>query len=152
MQAVSFSIDAAAYSSGMVTPDHRLGEYIRTQRKARNWSQDDLAGNVGVRGLAVGKWERGQATPTTENRIRLAEVFGVDAAELGVTVPVQAPASAVDLSPVLDAIAVQSNAISGMTALAEDIPGIRAELELLRRDMAFVRKYIEDRSMTEERA
>lgn len=68
----------------MNTSIHDIGSIIRAERKARGWSQDDVAGRVGVRGLAVGKWERGQANPSTDNRLALAELFGLDPRELGI--------------------------------------------------------------------
>jgi transcriptional regulator with XRE-family HTH domain len=67
------------------------GEHIRTLRTKRGWTQDDVARRVGVKPLAVGKWERDQANPTAANLVELARVFGVDARELGYEPPVWTP-------------------------------------------------------------
>lgn len=67
-----------------VTPEHSVGARIRDLRVARGWSQEEVARRIDVRSLAVGKWERGQANPSTENRAKLAVLFDVDPAELGV--------------------------------------------------------------------
>jgi transcriptional regulator with XRE-family HTH domain len=60
-------------------------------------SQEDVARAIDVRALAVGKWERGQANPSIENRIKLAELFKVEPAEFGVQVP--GPAALPDSPP-----------------------------------------------------
>lgn len=135
MQAVCQNKYARPYASGMQTPDHSLGERIKIERKKRGWSQDDLAQKVGVRGLAVGKWERAQANPTTDNRIALAEVFGIDVADLGVS-PSVTPAgiaSAVETlqrlaaaQEALDAASLQQTILAEIRALALDVAEIKA--------------------------
>lgn len=71
-----------------------LGSVIRELRKARGWSQDDVAGRVGVKLLAYGKWERDQANPTDDNLVSLARVFGIDPTELSYEPPIWVPATA----------------------------------------------------------
>ncbi len=57
---------------------NRLFEY----RKNAGLSQDQLADKIGVSRQAVSKWERGEASPDTENLIALSEVYGVTLDEL----------------------------------------------------------------------
>lgn len=54
-------------------------------RQALGLSQETLAGSLGVSRQAVSKWERGEASPDTDNLIALAELYGVslDALLLG---------------------------------------------------------------------
>jgi transcriptional regulator with XRE-family HTH domain len=87
MQAGCSNISPDQYRNRMATSVHSIGPVIQEHRKMRNWSQEDLARKVGVRALAVGKWERGQATPTHENRLALARAFGADAADFGYEPP-----------------------------------------------------------------
>ena len=56
----------------------RLFEY----RKKANLSQEELAEKIGVSRQAVSKWERGEASPDTDNLIALSEVYGVTLDEL----------------------------------------------------------------------
>ena len=45
-----------------------LGEKILALRKARGWSQEDLAGRIGVTRQALSRWESDAAVPDTVNR------------------------------------------------------------------------------------
>lgn len=45
-------------------------------RKANGLSQEKLAEKLGVSRQAVSKWERGEASPDTDNLLALAEVYG----------------------------------------------------------------------------
>lgn len=56
----------------------RLYEY----RKTNNLSQEELAEKVGVSRQAVSKWERGEASPDTDNLIMLADIYGITLDEL----------------------------------------------------------------------
>src|SRR5690606_1364588 len=60
------------------------GQLIAELRAQRGWSQRELADRVGVASLAVSKWENNQQNPSTKHRLALAEVFGLDAGDLGV--------------------------------------------------------------------
>lgn len=53
-----------------------LAERIKTQRTAKGYSQEEVAGQLGVSRQAVAKWESGQSAPSTENLFKLAELFG----------------------------------------------------------------------------
>ena len=57
---------------------NRLYEY----RKKAGISQDQLADKIGVSRQAVSKWERGEASPDTENLIALSEIYKVSLDEL----------------------------------------------------------------------
>ena len=57
---------------------NRLLQY----RKDSGLSQEELAEKIGVSRQAVSKWERSEASPDTDNLIRLAEVYGVSLDEL----------------------------------------------------------------------
>ena len=59
-----------------------LGKKIYTLRKAHQMSQECLAEATGVSRQAVSKWETGQAYPSTEKLIRIAQVFEVSVDEL----------------------------------------------------------------------
>lgn len=45
-------------------------------RKAHGLSQEKLAEKLGVSRQAISKWERGEASPDTDNLVALAEVYG----------------------------------------------------------------------------
>ena len=51
-------------------------------RKARGYSQEELAEKIGVSRQAISKWERSEASPDTDNLIMLAKVYGVTLDEL----------------------------------------------------------------------
>lgn len=46
-------------------------------RKKSGWSQEELAGQMGVTRQSVSKWESAQSIPDLEKIIRLSELFGV---------------------------------------------------------------------------
>lgn len=54
-----------------------LHESIRKFRKQAGLSQEKVAEIIGVTRQAVTKWESGKASPSTENLIKLSEIFGV---------------------------------------------------------------------------
>ena len=54
-----------------------LGEKILKLRKTRGWSQEDLAGRIGVTRQALSRWESDAAVPDTVNVVELADLFGV---------------------------------------------------------------------------
>ena len=66
--------------------DETIGEWIRRERKARNWTQADLAERVGanVHTLArgwqqsstVARWESGERSPGPHYARMLRDVFG----------------------------------------------------------------------------
>jgi len=46
-------------------------------RKARGWSQPELAAKIGTSGTIIGRYERGLITPSIDVARRLAEAFSV---------------------------------------------------------------------------
>lgn len=55
---------------------------IAQMRRQRGLSQEALADKLGVSRQAVSKWERGEASPDTDNLIMLAQLYGVSLDEL----------------------------------------------------------------------
>ena len=56
-----------------------MGEKILALRKARGWSQEELADQIGVTRQAVGRWESDSAKPDVDRIIDLCDLFGVSA-------------------------------------------------------------------------
>jgi transcriptional regulator with XRE-family HTH domain len=54
-----------------------IGERITQLRKAKNWSQDELAKAIEASRVMIGKYERGDNMPSIEVIARLAKTFGV---------------------------------------------------------------------------
>lgn len=59
-----------------------LQQQLKRLRIGRKMSQKELASKLFVSQQAVGKWERGEATPNPETIAKLSEIFGVTADEL----------------------------------------------------------------------
>ncbi|MGM9545704.1 MAG: helix-turn-helix domain-containing protein [Vescimonas sp.] len=55
----------------------QFGEKLQALRKARGWSQEELARQINVSRQALSKWESGAAVPDTENVVALSRLFGV---------------------------------------------------------------------------
>lgn len=56
-----------------------IGEKIFSLRKARGWSQEELAEQIGVTRQALSRWEAGTSTPDAEKIIDICDLFGVSA-------------------------------------------------------------------------
>ena len=56
-----------------------FGEKLLNLRRARNWTQEELAEKIGVTRQALSKWEANAALPDTKNVVALAKLFGVTA-------------------------------------------------------------------------
>ena len=56
-----------------------LGEKILNMRKARGWSQEELADRAGVSRQAVSRWESGSAKPDADKIIVICDLFGISA-------------------------------------------------------------------------
>jgi transcriptional regulator with XRE-family HTH domain len=54
-----------------------VGHRIRSIRRERGWTQDDLANSVGVSRSAVAQWETDRAGQIRDNLSRIARVLGV---------------------------------------------------------------------------
>lgn len=48
---------------------------IRTLREAAGMRQYELAARLGISQASVSAWECGDSTPTTENLVKLADIF-----------------------------------------------------------------------------
>lgn len=55
---------------------------LRRLRADRHVRQEDVACAIGVTGAAVSSWERETSIPTLDNVWKLADYFGVSAAEV----------------------------------------------------------------------
>lgn len=69
-----------------------LAEVLRAHREQARMTQELVAQELGVSRQAVGKWETGRSEPSTSNLVRLAHLYGIDAAELLREVDVTPPA------------------------------------------------------------
>ena len=54
-----------------------FGEKLQALRKARGWSQEELATQINVSRQALSKWESGASVPDTENVVALSRLFGL---------------------------------------------------------------------------
>ncbi|MFI3168136.1 MAG: helix-turn-helix transcriptional regulator [Bacillota bacterium] len=59
-----------------------ISENIKTLRKNKGLSQDELAGRIGVVRQTVSKWEKGISVPDAEMIIEIAELFEVSVADI----------------------------------------------------------------------
>lgn len=57
----------------------KMGEKILRLRRARGWSQEELAEKINVTRQAVSRWESGSAKPDADKIVALSELFGVTA-------------------------------------------------------------------------
>ncbi len=56
-----------------------IGQKILNLRKARAWSQEELADRIGVTRQAVSRWESDSAKPDAEKIVGLCQLFGISA-------------------------------------------------------------------------
>jgi len=61
----------------MATATKWLAKRLLELRRERGWSQPELAKRIGTSGAIVGRYERGEMTPSIEVVRKLAEAFGV---------------------------------------------------------------------------
>lgn len=92
-----------------------LGEKLLLLRKARQWSQEELAEQVGVTRQAVSRWEAGSAKPDADKLVSLCQTFGVTADYL--LMEEEAPAPGGTVSPDTPVHTGQNHAISGAQLL-----------------------------------
>lgn len=59
-----------------------LGNRLADLRKQHGYSQEELADKLGVSRQAISKWERGEASPDTDNLIELAKIYDISLDEL----------------------------------------------------------------------
>ena len=60
----------------------KMGAFLKTLRKERNLTQEQLAQELGVSGRTVSRWETGSNLPDMDLLIELADFYGVDVREL----------------------------------------------------------------------
>lgn len=60
----------------------KIAQRLAELRRARGYSQESLARELGLSRQAVSKWERAESSPDTENLIALARLYGVSLDEL----------------------------------------------------------------------
>lgn len=56
---------------------------LRSERERRNWTQEELAAQIGTTAFNVSRWERGETNPGPHYRRKLCELFGKTSEELG---------------------------------------------------------------------
>lgn len=54
-----------------------IGDKILALRKQKGWSQQQLARQIGTSGPIIGRYERGEMTPSVEVAKKLADSFGI---------------------------------------------------------------------------
>ena len=59
-----------------------FGENLKTLRKNKGFTQEELAARLNVVRQTVSKWEKGQSVPDSEMLVRLAEIFEVPVSQL----------------------------------------------------------------------
>ena len=57
-------------------------ENLKTLRKNKGFTQEELAARLNVVRQTVSKWEKGQSVPDSEMLVRLAEIFEVPVSQL----------------------------------------------------------------------
>ena len=60
----------------------QIAQRLAELRRAKGYSQESLARELGLSRQAVSKWERAESSPDTENLIALARLYGVSLDEL----------------------------------------------------------------------
>lgn len=61
----------------MSAQDTAFAKCLLLLRKQRNWSQPDLGQKIGTSGAIIGRYERGEMTPTIGVAQKLADALGV---------------------------------------------------------------------------
>ncbi|TDF94410.1 helix-turn-helix domain-containing protein [Paenibacillus piri] len=59
-----------------------FGEKLKSERKNKGWSQEELAEKLFVSRQSVSKWENGQNYPSIEIIIKVSDLFGLTIDEL----------------------------------------------------------------------
>ena len=59
-----------------------FGENLKTLRKNKGITQEELAARLNVVRQTISKWEKGQSVPDAEMLVRLAEIFEVPVSQL----------------------------------------------------------------------
>ena len=59
-----------------------FGENLKTLRKNKGFTQEELAARLNIVRQTVSKWEKGQSVPDAEMLVKLAEIFEVQVSQL----------------------------------------------------------------------
>ena len=72
-------IEGFSHANGYLQVSNMSGfnKRLLELRKARTWSQPELAKMIGTSGAIIGRYERGEITPSIEVAMKLADVFEV---------------------------------------------------------------------------
>ena len=63
-------------------PKQSIGEFLATQRKAKGYTQQQVADMIGVSNKTLSAWEQGRSYPDIMTLPALAEIFGVTVDEI----------------------------------------------------------------------
>jgi transcriptional regulator with XRE-family HTH domain len=88
LQAYMVVIQYSSKQADTMEDDERQEPFphpLREARKARGWTQSNVAEKLGVANLTVARWEKGMTLPHAEQRKALCELFDKSASELGLT-------------------------------------------------------------------
>ena len=88
-----------------------LGQKIRDIRKSKNWTQKELANQLGMTTAQIGRWEQDHVTPRSRNLQDLARVFGISEDEFENLKPA-ASLQLIDEDPELLEIVTQINILN----------------------------------------
>ncbi len=61
---------------------NKIGEFIASERKAKNLTQAKLAEKIFISEKTISKWENGNGVPDTNSLVKLCDIFGVSLNEL----------------------------------------------------------------------
>ena len=88
-----------------------LSDNIKTLRKSKGLTQEELANRINVVRQTVSKWEKGYSVPDAEMRKKIAEVLETDVSQLlGSTIEIDANADLVaeQLSRINEQLAIRN--------------------------------------------
>lgn len=61
----------------------KINQQLRMERLQRHWSQQELADQLGTTVVSIKRWERNMTIPSPYFRLKLINLFGKSAQELG---------------------------------------------------------------------
>ena len=100
-----------------------FGEKLQALRKARGWSQEELAEQLGVSRQAVSKWETDAGLPDLERLIALSRLYHITLDELVKGESPEETAEAPEEIPV-DAVIAKPAAPSGQKTIGYILLGV----------------------------
>ena len=54
-----------------------ISKYLQFLRKSNNYTQDDLAKELGISRQAISKWETGMTIPDLEVLLKISKLYGI---------------------------------------------------------------------------